>query len=112
MGWASGSSLMNEIIEAFKPLSIRVEHATQVEFWKKVIAAFEEMDCDTLDECMEGKTVPTSYKKAYWFSNPWSHGYAVGCGDEPAPEGNPWNGVDEDKAEKYADGLAEGRREC
>jgi hypothetical protein len=111
MGWASGSRLMTEIIEAFKPLT-EVDHSLQVEFWKKVIAVFKNEDCDTLDECLENGSVPLSFKEAYWFINPWSHGYNVGCGIEPAPrQGNPWEGVDESKAFKYADGLSEGERE-
>ena len=112
MGWASGSSLMTQIIEAFKPFQIRLNHSMQVEFWKKVIEGFQDEDCDTLDECLDNKVVPSSYKEAYFYLNPWTHGYRVGCSLESAPQCNPWTEEDLANYESYEDGLAEGRREC
>jgi hypothetical protein len=45
MGWASGSSLMRLIISQSRD-SIKVEN------YVDLIDAFEEYDCDTLDECL------------------------------------------------------------
>lgn len=49
MGWASGSSLMEDVIRAAKPA---IKHTkARKKFFKKVIEAFEGYDCDTLSEC-------------------------------------------------------------
>lgn len=48
MGWASGSALMSEIIAIIKkdvPVDVRRK------LYEKLIPAFQDMDCDTLDEC-------------------------------------------------------------
>lgn len=51
MGWASGSSLMEEIVTALKS-----EFADDVKarkrVYKRLIKAFEDHDCDTLDEAI------------------------------------------------------------
>ena len=52
MGWASGSSLMDEIIDA--AVEVGIDDVTRKEFYEKIIEAFEDQDCDTLQEC-EGK---------------------------------------------------------
>ncbi len=49
MGWGRGSELMSELIEAAK-LAIPNDGA-RCNFYQDVIVAFEEYDCDTLDEC-------------------------------------------------------------
>ena len=49
MGWASGSRLFSDVIAAIKP---EVEdEEKRVGIYKKLIAAFEESDWDTQDEC-------------------------------------------------------------
>lgn len=48
MGWASGSRLAAELIEAAK-VSITSEDERE-SFYEKMIYAFEDADCDTLDE--------------------------------------------------------------
>ncbi|MBD1871940.1 hypothetical protein H6F75_00450 [Nodosilinea sp. FACHB-131] len=98
---------MSQIIEAYKPLQIRLDHSIQVQFWLKVIEGFQDEDCDTLDECIDGKQVPSSYKEAYFKLNPWTHGYRTGCGLEPGP--NPWDREEfSDQWERWNDGYAEG----
>lgn len=52
MGWASGSSLMDEIIDA--AIEVGIDEVTRREFYEKIIESFEDQDCDTLQEC-EGK---------------------------------------------------------
>ena len=49
MGWASGSSLFSEIIEAAKEAI--PDPAIRKEFYWKTIVSFENFDCDTLSEC-------------------------------------------------------------
>lgn len=51
MGWASGSILFSDIIEALIK-NIEDEEVREV-IYKSIIPAFEDMDCDTLDECKE-----------------------------------------------------------
>jgi hypothetical protein len=48
MGWASGSRLAIELIEAAKA-SFSNDDEREV-FYEQLIFAFEEADCDTLDE--------------------------------------------------------------
>lgn len=48
MGWASGSRLAIELIEAAKA-SIASDDERE-SFYEQMIYAFEEADCDTLDE--------------------------------------------------------------
>lgn len=50
MGWASGSELMNGVIGALNETKLDAKER-QV-FYKKVIAAFEDRDWDTQDECL------------------------------------------------------------
>jgi hypothetical protein len=51
MGWASGSSLMCEVIEAAKR-ELDCGGKSKIAFYRAVIRAFEAEDCDTLDECI------------------------------------------------------------
>lgn len=50
MGWASGSHLMDEIIDAVTE-SV-TDYNTKFEIFTKVIHAFMDADADTLDECL------------------------------------------------------------
>lgn len=50
MGWASGSSLMQAIIEAAQK-ELDCGGKDKLRFYKKCILAFKYHDCDTLDEC-------------------------------------------------------------
>lgn len=52
MGWASGSSLMDSVIDAAK--SAIDDRELRIGFYKKVINAFEAHDWDTQNEC-EGR---------------------------------------------------------
>jgi hypothetical protein len=50
MGWGSGSRLAAELIDAAKTtITNEVERTS---FYEQMIYAFEEFDCDTLDECV------------------------------------------------------------
>jgi len=50
MGWASGSRLASELIEAAKATITNEDE--RASFYKEMIYAFEDADCDTLDECV------------------------------------------------------------
>ncbi len=49
MGWASGSRMMSGI--AAKLIAKVPDEASRYEIYRILITEFEEMDCDTLDEC-------------------------------------------------------------
>ena len=51
MGWASGSGLLGEIIDAISDCSFQF-YSERVECYRKIILAFEDVDCDTIDECV------------------------------------------------------------
>lgn len=48
MGWASGSSLAEEVWDAVRP---KLRNTDRKEVANAIIDAFEDMDCDTMDEC-------------------------------------------------------------
>lgn len=51
MGWASGSEIMSEVIEAIGGgTNTRKE---RVDFYIKMIKVFQQHDCDTLTECLD-----------------------------------------------------------
>ena len=50
MGWASGSSLFSDIIEAINDCD--VDDETRHMLYEKLIPIFEDEDCDTLQECL------------------------------------------------------------
>jgi hypothetical protein len=52
MGWASGSALMTDIINAFEMNCDCMHKPEALRFYRDVILAFENADCDTLDECL------------------------------------------------------------
>lgn len=64
MGWSSGSPLMSRVIEAV------AEHVpnnkSKLELFVDLIEAFEDFDCDTLDECLgEDAMFDAAYKEVY-----------------------------------------------
>jgi hypothetical protein len=48
MGWSGGYRLMGQVIEAVKG---HVPEASKPDVYRSLIAAFEDHDCDTLDDC-------------------------------------------------------------
>lgn len=50
MGWASGSVLMSDIIDAL--VDSDVKDTIRIKIYKKLISCFENYDCDTLSECI------------------------------------------------------------
>lgn len=60
MGWASGSSLFSDIIEAINDCD--VDDETRYMLYEKLIPIFEDEDCDTLQECLGQDSV---YDKVY-----------------------------------------------
>ena len=64
MGWASGSRMMGEIIEAVTE-SVSDEQE-RVELYSALIDIFEEFDCDTLHECVgEDDEFDEAYREKY-----------------------------------------------
>lgn len=51
MGWSSGTDLMIEIIKSAKKHV--PDESARVKFYRPIIKAFENHDCDTLDECRD-----------------------------------------------------------
>lgn len=49
MGWNGGSELMDQVIDALKKAKVPEEMRKDV--YAKLIPAFEDHDCDVLDEC-------------------------------------------------------------
>ena len=60
MGWASGSSLFSDIIEAINDCD--VDDETKYMLYGKLIPIFEDEDCDNLQECLGQDSV---YDKVY-----------------------------------------------
>lgn len=48
MGWARGSILAEEVWDAVRP---KLKESDRKNVANKIIDAFENMDCDTMDEC-------------------------------------------------------------
>lgn len=48
MGWARGSSLMGDLICAVMVVD---NEKIRAKIYRRMITAFEDYDCDTLDEC-------------------------------------------------------------
>lgn len=64
MGWSSGSSLFGEVMEIIK--NSVVDDAIRREIYEGMIPAFEDCDCDTLDECLDIDPVfDKIYKEMY-----------------------------------------------
>lgn len=60
MGWGSGSRLMDELIELLE--TVVTNESEKKELFKGMITAFEDFDCDTLNECV-GRS--TAFDEAY-----------------------------------------------
>lgn len=64
MGWGSGSTLMSDVIDVVE--EVVPDHATRVRLYSGLILAFEDKDCDTLDECVgESKAFDQAYRHFY-----------------------------------------------
>lgn len=63
MSWSSGSSLMDEVIIALRPVKdAKVRKAV----YTPLIEAFEDMDCDTLSECLRNDSAfDEAYREAH-----------------------------------------------
>ena len=61
MGWSRGSQLMSEIITALED-NINTDDKSKELFYTHIIEAFEDLDCDTLGECLGESTI---FDKAY-----------------------------------------------
>lgn len=51
MGWSRGSELFGRIAEVIE--AVVTNEVDRREIYSEMIAAFEEFDCDTLDECID-----------------------------------------------------------
>lgn len=51
MGWASGSRVLSEIIEAV--MENVSDNGEREELYNSLIDIFEDADCDTIEECLE-----------------------------------------------------------
>jgi hypothetical protein len=67
MGWASGSRLLSSVVESIKTHVSDKE--TRSAIYVEIVDAFEDFDCDTLDECMGIDSVFDEYLK----ENGWDH---------------------------------------
>lgn len=65
MGWASGSILLSEIVEIIEEHSDR-SVGDRVEMYKRIIEAFEDADCDTINECLDQSSdFDEAYRQLY-----------------------------------------------
>ena len=60
MGWASGSALMRDVIDGV--METKAKPKVREKLYYKLIQAFEDHDCDTLDECLE---IDPAFDKAW-----------------------------------------------
>lgn len=64
MGWAGGSRMMGEIIEAITEAVS--DEQERVELYSALIDIFEDFDCDTLHECVgEDDDFDEAYREKY-----------------------------------------------
>jgi len=70
MGWGSGSRLATRLIEVAKDTISNEEE--RVNFYDAMIDAFEDADCDTLDECLEVDPVFDALWKTKYPDSDWS----------------------------------------
>jgi hypothetical protein len=80
MGWASGSCLMGELIDAFTESIKDAPDDQVIEFWKRAIVVFESEDWDTQNECV-GKN--PLWDEAYFQHDPYSGGYFYNTASNP-----------------------------
>lgn len=70
MGWARGSSLLCDLIEIIEE-GVPAD-TDKVALFKQIITAFEDMDCDTIGECMNQNS---AFDQAVKLLHPdWDHG--------------------------------------
>jgi len=69
MGWGSGSRLAMRLIKAAKETISNEEE--RVNFYDEMIDAFEDADCDTLDECLGDDPVFDKHWETR-YPNDWS----------------------------------------
>lgn len=86
MGWASGSSLMSEVIASLK--GTVSDDKIRVQAYVGIIEAFEGNDCDTLDECIGDDE---AWDTAYGIVNPVFAGQMAAERGEPR-DSNPFIG--------------------
>ena len=83
MGWSSGSTLFNNIIVAL--IDADIDDDSRENVYRAIIPCFEDMDCDTLMECLgEDKIFDFVYKelnKEYFddYEENWEEQDEVGC---------------------------------
>lgn len=77
MGWASGSCLMDDVIQGLKK---KLPPDVRREVYKVLIPAFEDSDCDTLMECFDSDK---AFVEAYCEVNPREAGYQAAAGGAP-----------------------------
>lgn len=65
MGWNTGSYLFNNIIEAL--LDSGIDEDARESVYRALIPQFEDMDCDTMDECVGNDKI---FDKVYKELNP------------------------------------------
>ena len=64
MGWSSGSTLFSDIINILNNNDI--DDTTRKSIYDDMIPAFEDVDCDTLDECLgKDKQFDLAYREYY-----------------------------------------------
>lgn len=64
MGWASGSGVMSDIVTNIRDtgLADEIKDDARQALYGILIDAFQDADCDTLDECLD---IDPAYDKAY-----------------------------------------------
>jgi len=61
MGWASGSSILEDVAQAVMPL---IPKGKRKEIAERLVAIFEDADCDTINE-VEQKDIRAVYDAKY-----------------------------------------------
>lgn len=64
MSWASGASILSEVIVVLKK-DVK-DKALRAKIYKKLIGVWEDNDCDTLDECLgQDRVFDETWKKVH-----------------------------------------------
>jgi hypothetical protein len=76
MGWASGTTVMRDMITAFNNSIVHhgLPESNIVQFWTAAISALEYEDWDTQTECLG---ICPIWDKAYFAGHPYDEGYFV-----------------------------------
>jgi len=86
MSWDRGSDLMHEVI---KTLKTHVDdNDLRLSIYEEIANAFWEMDCDTLDECVESDPLFQSALEHIGFTDDVE---ALGDEDELSADGVDWD---------------------